>query len=77
MMKKLCNFFRQAYLISNIEENPEQLEIDEVHVAPFSAYENRKLDLLATKEIHQEEQIPQRYECPIWTQGLERTFKVS
>ena len=74
----------QAYLVvagSNMvigddtEESDElELEIDEVN---FSASNSEKtLFLLASKELQRELQTPERYDCPIWTLGLERTFKV-
>lgn len=73
----------QAHLICGSTEKADdidELEIDEVTAASSDGLqqpgmENRKL--LASKEIQRENEIPQRNACPIWTQGLERTFKVT
>ena len=67
----------QAFWIKpdNIEENAaEELEIDEVKLTEVS---DKSLLLLASMEVHRESESPERYNCPIWTTGLERTFKVS
>jgi len=68
-----------------VEKADDELEIDEVNLSllgtdaenqPQQQQENRKYLLLATRDILKEEQKLERYACPIWTQGLERTFKV-
>ena len=67
----------QAFWIKpdNIEEETaaEELEIDEVKLTEVS---DKSLLLLASMEVHRESESPERYNCPIWTMGLERTFKV-
>ena len=65
----------QAFWIKpdNTDETAvEDLEIDEVKLTAS----DKSLLLLASTEIHRESESPERYNCPIWTMGLERTFKV-
>ena len=70
--------FLQVYLLlpqTNIEEDVDtELEIDEVNA--FEEQEEKIQKLLLSKVIHRESESSERYDCPIWTQGLERTFKV-
>ena len=61
----------QAFWIKpdNIEETAaEELEIDEVKLTEAS---DKSLLLLASTEIQREIESPERYNCPIWTMGLE------
>jgi len=53
------------------ETDVEDLEIDEVKLTAS----DKSLLLLASTEIQRESESPERYNCPIWTMGLERTFK--
>ena len=78
-------FFLQVYLLvpqTNIEEDVDtELEIDEVNAfeAEQPVEDEQKSTfskLLLSKVIHRESESSERYDCPIWTQGLERTFKV-
>ena len=65
----------QAFWIKpdNTDETAvEDLEIDEVKLTAS----DKSLLLLASTEIQRESESPERYNCPIWTMGLERTFKV-
>ena len=55
----------------------DDLEIDEVSSLTASADAGSKiLERRASKVIYKETESPARYNCPIWTQGLERTFRV-
>ena len=55
------------------------LEIDEVSsltAAAAASSGSKILERRASKVIYKETESPARYNCPIWTQGLERTFRV-
>ena len=54
------------------------MEIDEINPQQLDEEENNLTDLiyLDSKIITKDPERPERYHCPIWTQGLERTFKV-
>jgi len=63
---------------TNIEEEnvDTELEIDEVNAFDEEQVsEKSATKLLLSKVIHRESESSERYDCPIWTQGLERTFK--
>ena len=68
----------QAYLVSRTgsynEANNNNLEIDEVEIEQEEGEENEIL--LASAVITKEKPSRERYVCPIWSQGLERSFKV-
>ncbi len=69
----------QAYLVSNgglggRDIDVVNLEIDEVELDRDQ--EEQRETLLASAMIHKEKPSRQRYICPIWTSGLERSFKV-
>jgi hypothetical protein len=61
-------------LISTNKAMDEYMEIDEVQISPEEIPDGI---LLASMVILRESESPERYTCPIWTRGLERSFKVS
>ena len=74
----------QVYLISSnqlnegLDENNNELEIDEVQPDDdLMVYNENNLIYLTSQNIEKEPESSERYHCPIWTQGLERSFKVS
>ena len=73
----------QVYLIPNGQENNanevgnEDLEIDEVNPDESFVEENSiNMIRLTSKTVKKELYSLERYTCPLWIQGLERSFKV-
>ena len=73
----------QVYLIPNGQENNanevgnEDLEIDEVNPDESFVEENNiNMIRLTSKTVKKEPYSLERYTCPLWIQGLERSFKV-
>ena len=75
------NLLFQVYLIPNGQENNanevgnEDLEIDEVNPDESFVEENNMIRL-TSKTVKKEPYSLERYTCPLWIQGLERSFKV-
>ena len=77
------NLLFQVYLIPNGQGNNanevgnEDLEIDEVNPDETFVEENSiNMIHLTSKAIKKERYSLERYTCPLWIQGLERSFKV-
>ena len=77
------NLLFQVYLIPNGQENNanevgnEDLEIDEVNPDESFVEENNiNMIRLTSKTVQKEPYSLERYTCPLWIQGLERSFKV-